>query len=524
DISYDNYLKKFNKEQYYYRKSAQLLFELYAYKRKKWLIQLKGGQYVTIKHLKYYEKVFEDSSQSKKDELRKKYRKWPLCESDMKKHVEGRTTLGVYFPESFSKMIGLDIDMNDSCQALEALERVYEALYSLGIPQQAVLSSYSGNKGYHVDIFLSRMLDAEKIKKFYYLILQETDYQKKEIELRGIGRQGYKLPLGIHRKTGNFCYCCNEYGVEIKDNEKILEKLETIEKVSTEVIMNAIEMNDILYFTEKEKKEVQELQESYKGLGIYNNPVESLISSYWKKGLVREESRHFKAFTLGIAYREKGYCQKKIEKKLLEWHRTLDDQYYESSWVEIEKDCRKIAKSVMNEKYQLPVIDVSKEAVITKKELRMLLKVKRKADRELLFALINHAKIYAGKEGIFFMTYTQMNESLGKNKRNQQFLEQLQRLEKEGYIEIISRNEKKENSYKKKSNKYRVRGLDFSVRAKIEKKKRILKICSKKKCRNCMNRVICTFFSKKEINEKLNYRQAKKLHRTKPCPRSSKIV
>lgn len=498
NITYDSYLKEYEKDKYYYKRSAELLDELYITVRKAWQIQ-DNGDFKCVKA--------GDN------------RKWPLSVADLKNHTKGKTTIGVFFPRNKSNVIGFDIDFkNNLDEAREALEDVYKAINTY-IPKEAIMTSYSGNKGYHVDIFLTDMLEARKIKEFHKLILKDTGYNKNNIEIRGASRQGYKLPLGIHQKTNNFCYLCNEYGIEIKENESILKALNNINRLSPEVIREVIEINGIVIFTKDDERELQEVIESYKALEIYKNPLEALINSIETKGITEGGTRHKKAFVLGIAYRDKGYCPEEIRSKLIDWHKTLDKDLYSSSWIEIEDDCKGISTDVFNKRYNLPIRDIERQAIIRKKEMDIVLSVKGKAKRRLLYTLINHAKMYADSEGIFYMTYKQINQAMDTNNPRAHLKTQLERLEQDKYIEIVRSNEKKEGSYKKLPNQYKVLNLNTSFSTVSQPVDRKFKVCNiDKRCDDCMNKAICHLYSDIEIKNKLNRRYARTLFHTEPCP------
>ena len=496
-LTYDSYLKEHEPSQYYYKRSAELLEELYVTVRKAWLQQTNKG-YVT--------------------KAKGKSRKWGLHSGDIKAHTKGKSTIGVYFPKGKSNILALDLDIKDTF----ALQEVYEVVNRF-IPSNSILTSYSGNKGYHIDIFISDMVEDKLLMSFYELIISETGLSKSKLELRGAGNQGYKLPLGIHQKTNNFCYVCDKHGRQLKDTE-VLDKLESIERVSPEVLSHAVEVNDIVVLTAEQEKELRQIVESVKPLQIYKNPLDNLINALETKGITEEGTRHNKAFVLGLAYRERGYCPKEIEQKLLDWHKALDPELYKSTQGEIEKDCSYIANDVFkkdsegNYKYKLPILDIDREPIINRDELLKIIDIEGHGRstmslRKLLFAMIQHSKMYADNQGVFYMTYEQINEAMGVNNSRTKLIKWVDKLETIEKIEILRRNELREEGakYKKKPNQYRVVGLNTGINKVIESQQRNFKVCQDKTCKDCLDKATCYLLKDNEIKDLFSYRQSKKI-------------
>jgi len=500
NITYDQYLKQYEFDKYYLKRGAELLDDLYITVRNSWLIQLNSG-YKTMK--------------------KGRNRKWNLQTSDVKAHLEGKQTIGIFFPQNKSKVIGLDLDEEDE----ELLERVYEAVNTF-VPKEAILTSYSGNKGYHIDIFIDEMLPEKRVRGFYQLILSETDLKETTLELRGAGRQGYKLPLGYHKKTGNHCSLVTYLGAEISQNKRVLDKLENISPVSSELIIEAIEVNEVIIFSEEEEKELEEIVESIEPLEIYKNPVEKTIKSHLNKK-IEEHERHNTAFTLALAYKKKGLCSKEIFEELMKWHDTLDSSKYTSTFKECRDDYKHISKDVYEKNYNMKMLDIEKNAIINKEDLKLIFSVDgrgrtRKALRKLLFALIVHAKMYANTEGVFYMTYEQMNSSMNTGNDRYKMRKWLDELEDQGRIEIVASNRTQEGTFKKLPNKYKVLGLSTGIDKVISQAENNFKICDKKeKCTDCLYRATCAIYDKQEIKSNFSYRKAKSILKSKPCPYNS---
>ncbi len=444
-IRWREYLAQYKPERYKQEIRIDLIDDLYVTVRSKILIQVQNGRYYTF-----------DTNAGKR-------RSWPLNRADIRSHLEGRHALGIFFPEYSSKVLGLDIDFpNSPSKARMALRVLYHAVTNY-LPPEALICSFSGNKGYHLDIFFAEPVAKKKLQLFYKMILNEIGYTENEIEARGTGDQGYKLPLGWHQKTGGYCYLCDSDSRQIRDE---IGALQAVVKACPELIDKAIK--DV-----KQKEVIEQEKEiiltEIKPLKTYSDPC-GLIKHLEKIGISEQGTRHNTARKLAHLYRMQGLEQKEIEIKLLEWHKTLDSQFYDSTWGEIERDCKELALNAIEYK---GFKWITRRPVITKDEVMQALGLKGKPLRRLYYALLIHAKTYADKEtGVFYMTYRQMNEALGNTSQNRGHLrKQLDRLEKAGLLEIVRAGEidnesLKQGEIKRLPNKYRLLNINLEAKPK----------------------------------------------------------
>lgn len=441
NVTWREYLRQYEPEQYEAEELIDLIEGLYVTERRKILIQAKGGTYLT----------FDTTAPEAK-------RRWPLNRADIKNHLEGRCALGIYFPQYSSKVLGLDIDFQNSpSKARMALRVLYHAVTKY-IPPEAVICSFSGNKGYHLDIFFAEAIPKGKLETFYHKILDETGYKKTEVEARGIGSQGYKLPLGWHQKTGGYCYLCDSDSKPLEDE---LGALRAVQKAKTYLLDEAIK--DI-HEEQQVRQEKDLILSEIKPLEVYSDPA-GVIKHLERVGITEPNTRHNTARMLAHFYNMQGLEQAEIEQKLIEWHKGLDKNLYDSAWPEIKKDCKELALNAVTYKGFKWIL---RRPVITKAEVLQALEIKGKPLRRLYYTLLIHAKTYADKEtGIFYMTYKQINEALGNTSQNRGHLrKQLDKLEQLGLLEVVRAGKLDPTSEKPKSlpNQYKL--LNVNLRAK----------------------------------------------------------
>ena len=166
-------------------------------------------------------------------------------------HLTGKVTYGVWFKEYTTRFMGLDIDIKPQNGGLEALEEIVDLLHSKGI-KNAYIPTYSGNKGFHIDIFFDSYISKKYADRIYNDILENTGYSKTEVELRGgkENRSGYKLPLGVHQKTLRRCDLVKvrepkkHKSREIKNYKHIYKRLKEIKPLSLGDVKELVDIDD----------------------------------------------------------------------------------------------------------------------------------------------------------------------------------------------------------------------------------------------------------------------------------------
>ena len=489
-IAYDEYLKKYETEQYSEKRAIAKINELYVTTRHKFSYMDKQGNYHTISTI--------DNS-----------RRYGLVDSDIKAHLRQQKTLAVFTPKDYSKFIIFDIDTKD----LDVLEGVYNAL-SVYIPNKDIHCSYSGNKGYHVAVFFNQLVESEALEKFYKIILADTGYKPNEVELLGANGRAVKLPLGINFKnkndSDNYCYFCNQFGVpvgeEISDN---LRYLENIRAITPKNIYEAVEVNfgSQNYFTDNELIQVDEFRELKEKAHFVNYSLANKIDTIEKAinlGMNEPNTRHITMLNIAIYLKDiKGYSKEETRAFLQEWITRQDTELYKSNGKEIEQDIKHMTNTVYRRDYRLKTN--KRDVNLTAVELKEILAVKEKALRRLYFILYIHGKAYSDETGAFYMTYTQIHEAGNKSRRSH-LKQQIKKLEELGKVEIV-----RQDQYKK-PNKYRIPALSNEVVMTVEMDE--FNICDLN-CDNCLEKACSYLLTLEEIKELFDRRQVRSIYNLK---------
>lgn len=171
---------------------------------------------------------------------------------EIEQHLEGTLVLGSYTLISGNKVnwICLDVDSSDLAKARNIATAIVEKLQESGANP---VVEFSGNKGYHIWLFLDKPVDAARAKAFGIKVrtavgaptsgdphVEVFPKQEKLSDSSPLGNL-VKLPLGIHPKTKKRSAFCNVGSWESEPIENPLPLL--LQRVDLDVIEDAIEEN-----------------------------------------------------------------------------------------------------------------------------------------------------------------------------------------------------------------------------------------------------------------------------------------
>ena len=171
------------------RKIAQLLFDLYVTEQKKRLVQYRDEQ---------------GKAQYKTEEAGKGYLKnarYIITTEELVRHIQGKAVYGIFGGKELSKFLCFDIDYGSWKKSEKWARRIINSLLRHGIKREQIHVSFSGKKGFHIDMFFEQAMSIKIMKVFYEHIVKDVEGDKHKIEFRPTNMQGVKLPLSVHKGT-----------------------------------------------------------------------------------------------------------------------------------------------------------------------------------------------------------------------------------------------------------------------------------------------------------------------------------
>lgn len=415
------------------QKLTDRIKELYVTYRGVWIEQKPDGTYHTERKIKFHDDRITD-------------------------HLMQKKTVGLTVQE-VTKFITFDIDygkknMRQANKAVESL--IDELTENHGIGLENILVSFSGSKGYHLEIFFDTPVKVSIAKSWHNKVVQAIGSTTDKIEFRP-SKQGIKLPLGIHKVTGKKCYLVHPLTLEELPDEYIFN---VVQLDGSRFIDDAIQWlgeqqeEKVIYLEQEKAEEFKEVLETT-NLNIPIDYEERCLMMLEENKLLYPESRHHSTLLLLIFLSQNGYDEEtavSIVKKVIGNTFVVARDFIgegttlEFALSEVERLWKYASKYTLGQERKTTVRLYEDEVLKTLEPKEMHLK-------RLLFILLIHSKKYAKSDGIFYMTYKQMAE-YGADTKNSRLLKYLLTLQEKGLIEIVERSRK--NGLHYLPNKYKV--------------------------------------------------------------------
>jgi hypothetical protein len=427
------------------------LNDLYVLLRKRWVKLDTRGSYSTKKR--------------PKDRV--------LIDFDLEAHLKGYYTVNVFSGKTETKFICFDVDEKDDLTARWKVQKLIYTMNNLGIPQKYIITSLSGNKGYHVELFFNRIVSIEMANWFYDLVINNSGLDNK-VEFRPTAKQSIKIPLGWNFRNTDIrkreCHYVDPFNYfKPFGREYVL----TIEKIDANIIMS------LLYDACEEltNQGSDRANDDYKAEDedvIIENTSNAILKPNFHKGqdvpstaeLEDEDieckgTRHNKLKKLTLLYKNVDNLDSTTTKeKLIKYMEKQNPWNYSTSWREVLREIDNLVKYAYEFDYGLPreYSYNSDQFFVTDREVERVLEVKSKNGKLLLCAMLIHSKKYVDKNGIFYMTYKQMSKSTGLSDSTcKRHIKELSEL---GFIVLVDVNRKVKGTYKKGTNYYSLSGFD----------------------------------------------------------------
>lgn len=431
-------------------------------------------------------------------------------------HLLRNRTYGVLLDNKtgLTKFMSFDVDIeNKPTEALLVTKNLYELLTDyFGLPKEDVHISFSGNKGYHVDLFFDEMVDYRSLLPFYNEVLHKLNETKQRIEFRPSGA-GIKLPLGINQKTGKYCHFVDPISFKpMKDSIKYFLTIKQMDfREFKELVLDEVDTNISNFTLEIDQgEEFIDLAASLNFEGKSLDEINQELTDVLREGrLLFPNSRHRVSWLLPTFFNTQGYEEEVAEQQTLSILVNTYDNYRgfidrSRSREYVISEVRRLNKLVYKEGYT--VNSQRKQIEISKSEALQILDVKKLQLKKLLFSLLVHSKRHAKADGTFFMAYSVMTR-MGNTTERGRVLKYLKELEQEGHIKIINQGvldtdrTRAEGAVRYKPNEYQVTLKE----AQTEEDKATIKLRATDDL--ALENVIPMFLTEKEVKKKLPRKQ-----------------
>ena len=407
---------------------------------------------------------------NKKGEVNYTHHKRKITLDDMIDHVEQRRTLGVVTDPTtgLTNFMAFDVDTKDNAydDTLELLELLVNYY---GIDKDYITVSFSGHKGYHVELFFDEAIQWQALEPFYLEVIEKLGKTKKEVELRP-SANGLKLPLSIHRETSNLSLLClftsDFTGLILLNQEESVNRLLNAKQIDLDEFKEFV-LDEVDTFTIEQSKATETIEitndMNFSGR-LEGDQVAELESVLEENRLIYPDSRNRISWLLPVYLKQMGYSYEESEKVTLNVLTNTYENYEgfidkDTSYDKVVKEVIRLNKQAFDKNYVIK--DALNDVAIYKSDIKRILEIKRLPLKKMALSMLILSKRYAGDDGVFYATYSTLIK-MGNVDKNGTLKKYMQELEQLGLLEIVSSNvidtvrSKAEKQIIKKPNQYRV--------------------------------------------------------------------
>jgi len=292
-----------------------------------------------------------------------------LTDGILMNHLQQKYAVAVYAGEHCSKFICFDVDDGKR----ETVHGVLETLVDMGFPRERIYVSFSGGKGYHVEMFFDQLVRTDQLRSVYDRVISVTGYDPKKVEFRPTHGNAIKLPLSIHAKTGNVCWFVDPVTF---DSIESYDYLVAIKQISADLLNGIIP-------TPAGNVEAVDKQRLYTGSQEQSTDALPICDDLTACGM-----RHDKMRRRAVFLRHNGFSEAEIRSDLLSWYERQDKSFIRSTQNEVMEDIDALVKWLFSEQFELRADHDAKRVRISATDMNMVLTAGNRSCKRVLFLLL----------------------------------------------------------------------------------------------------------------------------------------
>lgn len=241
-------------------------------------------------------------------------------------HLRGDYSVCVFAGPKATKFISFDIDIGDP----DIVHKIIDTIEELGIPREKIYVSMSGNKGYHVDLYIKGKTYNNLARAFYEEVIARSGLDRKKVEFRPTATQAIKLPLGIHQRTHRRCWYVDRETLEPIERFNFVFETEFIDEEYFNKIAVDISNERLSSIYEEVRKEQDRMRDVHTDI-----PDDLMICA--------PGTRHKIQFRVAVMARQRGAGRSGIYTAQMEWYQMQNKNYISSTYDEVCDDANNIA-------------------------------------------------------------------------------------------------------------------------------------------------------------------------------------
>lgn len=251
-----------------------------------------------------------------------------LAKSNLVKHAKCEYAVSVFAGKEGSKFVCFDVDQGGK----ERARQVVNALEQLGVPGEMIHVSFSGGKGYHVEVFFSTAVRTKHLLRLYKQVMHMICAASHEVEFRPLNKMAIKLPLSCHHRTGNRCWFVDRSSFEqIKSTDYLFR----IEQMQADAFLEVAKR--IPAETELPSKVRRSISDADTDVTQFD--VGRIFAPLSEPG-----TRHQRMVRIAVYLRHHGADVTACTEALISWYEQQSDEFIKSSEQEVMREIRGVVK------------------------------------------------------------------------------------------------------------------------------------------------------------------------------------
>ena len=296
-----------------------------------------------------------------------------LADSNLTKHILQKYTVSVFGSKQGSKFLCFDVDEG----GIEKVVELRTAIENTGVDRADIHISYSGSKGYHVELFFDELVSHACLLMFFRSVTGAMETDTSKIECRPTQYQSIKLPLSVHPKSGKMCWFLEQGS---------LQEIRSYDYLFGINPMNAQAFTELTYaLTEELPVQDAEFEEACQS---FLSDAGYTISGNNLPAITQIGTRHSLTVKMATALRGRGLPAEACREILLHWMSLQNPNHYSTPQREVYTDIDRIIKWT----YRTPAFHASDEweviGSISRGDMQQLMARRWRSERRLYFLLL----------------------------------------------------------------------------------------------------------------------------------------
>lgn len=308
----------------------------------------------------------------------------PLTWQHMMEHVERKYAVAVYASPEGSKFICFDVDDGSA----RTVRDLIDLIEMFGISREYMHVSFSGKKGYHVEVFFDEPVELDRLRLFYEWVISMGGLDRRRVEYRPSDKQAIKLPLSIHYETGNVCWFVDR---------------ETLSPVNSHDPLFEIKQWPTMEFLARlhertrgmrQVAAVKSEQPEYRTVDLEKSPdIKARFGWLTAMPLTAQGTRHNAMLKIAVYQRNTGASRRQCLSALLDWYNSQDKRLIRSSPEDVKRDAESLTDWAYGDKFVCSAASVrGVQVTMSRRDMDRVMAQRSLTGKKLLFAILAHDK------------------------------------------------------------------------------------------------------------------------------------